>query len=479
MARILLIQPPLSSIDLFARGSKSTASILPPLGLAYIASNLRKHGHECRIIDGIAEHFSVDALKKMTNQYDIVGITVITTYAIRAIELIRKLKESGSCPPIVVGGHHVTAEPESLLRLGADYAVIGEGEITMLQLVGCLASNRNGASIRQVKGIGFIENGKYVYTGDREKIVPLDQLPLPARDLLAMHLYRSSVARGNVQPSHSMLTSRGCPGVCSFCSKRTFGTEVRYFSVDRIVEEFFLLRDQYGARDVAVWDDNFLSGHTVVNAVCEELCRKNFRITWSVEARIDCVNRDILQSLKKAGCAYIAYGIESGSQRILDYINKRISKEQIREIVAVTKEVGIRMRGYFMMGFPGETKEDIEATIRFAIELDVDVASFTLLVPLPATREYERAKKNGIFDPEYYKKVILPEFNFLHAPVYVPDGFTPDSLLKLHQSAYNRFYLRPRMLWRKFSSLRSLDDLKAIYLGGYTVIANALGRGLP
>jgi anaerobic magnesium-protoporphyrin IX monomethyl ester cyclase len=463
MARILLIQPPLSSAELFARGSKTSASVLPPLGLAYIAATLRKHGHECRIIDGIAESFSLDALIEMASQYDLVGITVVSTYAMRAIELIQKFKESPSCPPIVVGGHHVTAEPESLLRFGADYAVVGEGEITMSELVECLSSKTDGSSVRQVQGIGFIENGEYIFSGNRQKIDPLDQLPLPARDLLPMHLYRSSVARGNLQPSHSMLTSRGCPGVCSFCSKKTFGTKVRYFSVGRIVEEFFLLRDQYGARGVSIFDDNFLSNHQVVHEVCEELCNKNFGITWSVEARIDCVNREILQCLRKAGCAYIAYGIESGSQRILDYINKRISKDQVREIVRITKEVGIPIRGYFMMGFPSETKEDIEATIRFAIELDLDVASFTLFVPFPATREYERAKKRGIFDPDYYKKIILPEFNFLDLPVYVPEGFTPSSLLELHRSAYNRYYLRPKILWRRFSSLRSLDDLKAIH----------------
>jgi len=477
MARILLIQPPLSTKELFVRGSKSSASVLPPLGLAYIASTLREHEHECRIIDGIVESFSLDALAEIANQYDLVGITVATSYAMRAIELVQKLKESPSCPPIVAGGHHVTAEPQSLLRCGADYTVIGEGEITILELVECLSSKANASSLRQVRGIGFIESGKYVYTGNRDKIDPLDQLPLPARDLLPMHLYHSSVARGNLQPSHSMLTSRGCPGVCSFCSKKTFGPKVRYFSVDRIVEEFFLLRDQYGARNVAVFDDNFLSNEEIVHAVCEELCRRDLGISWSVEARIDCVNREILESLKKAGCAFIAYGIESGSQRILDYINKQISKEQVREIVAITKEVGIPIRGYFMMGFPSETKEDIEETIRFAIELDVDVASFTLFVPFPATREYERAKKSGMFDPEYYKKVILPEFNFLDVPVYVPEGFTPNSLLKLHRSAYNRYYLRPKILWRKFSSLRSLDDLKAVFLGGYTLIVNALRQG--
>jgi anaerobic magnesium-protoporphyrin IX monomethyl ester cyclase len=475
MARVLLIQPPLMPEELFARGSKTSASVIPPLGLAYIAAYLHQHGHECVIVDGIAEFVTIAELTELAGQFDVVGVTIVSTYALRAVELIRKLKEASPHVPIVVGGPHVTALPEPLLHYGADYAVVGEGEVTMQELVEYVASGVNTPP-GHIRGIGLLENGIYFYTGNRKPIEPLDQIPFPARDLLPMQSYQSSIARTSRQPSLSMLTSRGCPGVCSFCSKKTFGTRVRYFSVDRIVEEFFLLRDHYGARDVAVWDDNFLSNHEVVHAVCEELCRRNFGLTWSVEARIDCVDRSVLQALQKAGCEYIAYGIESGSQRMLDHVNKKISKDKIRETVKMTKEIGLKMRGYFMMGLPGETPEDIEATIRFAIELDVELASFTLFVPLPATLEYKRATASGIFDPEYYLKRIIPEFNFLDEPVYVPEGFTVQSLMALHKQAYNRYYLRPKMVWRKLASIRSVQDLNILVRGGYTLIANFLQK---
>ena len=473
MARVLLIQPPLSMQELFARGAKTSASVIPPLGLAYIAAYLRQFGHPCRIIDGIARPQSLETLAQEAAGYDLVGITVNSAYTLRAIELIQHIKTKASCPPVVVGGPHVTALPESLFAYGADYAVIGEGEQTMRELVECLAAGGGGDRLRAIRGIGFCENGEYVFTKKRPRIEPLDQVPLPARDLLPMHLYRSSISRASAQPSHSMLTSRGCPGVCTFCSKLTHGTRVRHFSVPRIVEEFFLLRDRYGARDIAVWDDNFLSNQEVVLAVCDVLRSRKFGISFSVEARIDGVNRRVLKALKAAGCTYIAYGVESGSQRVLDYVNKRITKQAIRETVAMTREVGIPMRGYFMIGLPTELPEEMDQTIRFAKELDPQIASFTLFVPLPGTVEYRRAQRSGVFDKDYFLHRLTTEFNFLDVPIYVPEGMSPEELLKIHRSAYNRYYFRPKAILKKLRSIRSLGDFYTLLQGGYTLLANA------
>jgi anaerobic magnesium-protoporphyrin IX monomethyl ester cyclase len=421
-----------------------------------------------------AQPYPLEKICKLVRGYDIIGITVVSTYAVRAIELIQALKRSGISEPVVVGGPHVTVMPESLLERGADFAVIGEGELTMRELVECLAGNKN---IEQVPGLVFYKNGRFVYTPPRPHIDPLDRIPLPARDLLPMHMYRSSIARSTRQPSHSMLTSRGCPGVCTFCSKKTFGIKTRYFSVARIVEEFFILRNKYGAKDVAVWDDNFVTNHEIVLAVCEQLKKRNFNIPWSVESRIDVVNRKVLYALKEAGCTFIAYGIESGSQRVLEHINKQITKEEIVEAIHMTKEVGIQIRGYFMLGLPTETKEEMEDTIRFAIELDTELVSFTIFVPLPGTAEYRRALKSGTFvDPQYYLHKIVPEFNFLDYPIYVPEGMTAGELLSIHRSAYNRYYFRPRFLLRKLLSIRSPDELANLLYGGLTLIKNTISK---
>lgn len=474
MAKIFLIQPPLTTDELFARGSKTSASIIPPLGIAYIAAYLRKHGHECRLLDGVAQPYPLQKICGLVRGYDIIGITVVSTYAVRAIELIEALKNSGISAPVVVGGPHVTVLPESLLEQGADFAVIGEGELTMRELVECLVNNKN---IEQVPGLAFYKDGRFVSTPPRTHMDPLDRIPLPARDLLPMHMYRSSIARSTRQPSHSMLASRGCPGVCTFCSKKTFGTKTRYFSVHRIVEEFFTLRDKYGAKDVAVWDDNFIANPDTVNAVCEQLIKRKFDLPWSVEARIDGVNPQILSVLKQAGCNFIAYGIESGSQRMLDHIRKNITKEDIVKTVSMTRDAGIRIRGYFMLGLPTETRDEMEETLRFAIQLNLELATFTLFVPLPGTAEYRRALKSGTFsDPEYFLHNVVPEFNFLDNPIYVPEGMTTDELLSIHRRTYNRYYLRPAILLDKLLSIRSTQELHSLFNGGLTLIKNAISN---
>ncbi|MEI8138716.1 MAG: radical SAM protein [bacterium] len=476
MNKVLLIQPPLSNAELYSRGSKRSASLIPPLGLAYIAAYLKDRGYACSILDGTAEPQPISEIVNESKSYGIIGITVVSAFALRALELVQAIKAVSGTPPVVVGGPHVTALPEAMVRSGADFAVVGEGEQTMLELVEWLGGSRNRKALRAIHGIGYLEDDAYVFTGARQKIEPLDQIPLPDRTLLPMHLYRSSIARATAQPSHSLLTSRGCPGICSFCSKLTFGTHVRYFSAERILEEFFLLRDRYGARDVAVLDDNFISNPDVALAVCDGLRTRGFGCTWSVEARIDGVDWQVLSALKASGCTYICYGIESGSQRILDYINKRVAKEKIREVVAMTKKVGIPIRGYFMMGFPGETLAEMEETLQFAMELDVEVASFTLFVPLPGTREYRRACESGTFDPEYFLHRITPEFNFPDFPIYVPEGITAGQLLDFHRSAYNRYYFRPRVILKRIAALRHIGEVKNLMAGAYTLMSNAFQK---
>ena len=471
MATVLLIQPPLHLEELYARGSKYSASIIPPLGLAYIASYLIEKGHECKIMDGIATPVSFEQLIQEAKNYDFIGITALSTYVLRVIQTIRSLRDGGITVPIIAGGPHVTALPGTLLSYGADYEVTGEGELTMLELVETLTSGRGNLS--EIDGLLYLEKGQLQSNRRRHHIENLDIIPLPARHLLPMQKYRSSIARANRQPSHSMLTSRGCPGVCTFCSKKTFGSSVRYFSVKRIVEEFFLLRDEYGAKDIAVWDDNFVSNNEIASAVCEELIHKQLGISWSVEARVDCVDFNLLEKMKKAGCDYIAYGIECGSQRVLDYLNKRITKEQIRETIRITKKAGINIRAYFMFGLPTETVEEMKETIRFACELDVELASFTLFTPLPGTIEYRRALKTGTFpDPKYYLNRIIPEFNFLDDPLYIPEGMDGKQLMDIHRSAYNKYYFRPSFLLKRLLAVSSPSELLTMAKGGMSIVSN-------
>jgi radical SAM superfamily enzyme YgiQ (UPF0313 family) len=257
---------------------------------------------------------------------------------------------------------------------------------------------------------------------------------------------------------------------------KLFGKHVRYNSPERIIEEFQLLVNEYGAKDVAMFDDNFAANKELVTTVCNKLIELDLDLTWSIESRVDNVDRPTLELLKKAGCTFIAYGIESGSPRILDQMNKGVTLDQIRETIRITNEIGIRTRGYLMLGHLDETPEEMRQTMKFAQELNLDVASFTLFVPLPGTQDYKRAHKFGQFDPDFYKKKLLLEYNMPKYPVYIPAGMTQQELMAIHREAYNKMYLRPAYIIKKLLQIRNFHDIRAIVKGGLTVLDNFFRR---
>jgi len=199
--------------------------------------------------------------------------------------------------------------------------------------------------------------------------------------------------------------------------------------------------------------------------------RKNVRISWDCEATINRVTPPILKELKKAGCFNISYGIESGSENRLRELGKAyVTQEKVKQVVKWTREAGLSVRGYFMFGFVGETKEEMEETIKFGKELNLDFATFSLLVPLPGCKDYERAKKEGSFDPYYWKKMILSEISFPLQPVYVPKGITAEQLLAVHRRAFREFYFRPKVILKKLYELRSLSNLIGSIKGAYVML---------
>lgn len=213
--------------EMFARGAEATASYLPPLGLAYIAAFLRKNGHVCEIYDGVVNPIELKTLCNKAQLFGIIGISVVTAYYLRAKELLSILNMVPRRPPIIVGGTHATYRPEDLLKDGADIAVIGEGEYTCLELVNTLEkenfiNNLDEKILSNIAGIAYVNKNSEIIKTKKRTAVNLEELPLPARDLLPMHLYGTSIARSSFSPSHSVLTSRGCNGICSFCNHSMF-----------------------------------------------------------------------------------------------------------------------------------------------------------------------------------------------------------------------------------------------------------------
>lgn len=460
MSRILLVNPPmLTEEGEYIDGYQGARPRLPALGLAYIAGVLQKKGHEVKIIDGMAEVIPLEQIGRIAASFDIVGITSVTFLSLLAHAVAKAVKEQSAGIPVVMGGPHATVLPEDVLKDGnVDYVVIGEGENTFLELVDAL--NRKGVS-EDVLGIAYRNGQDVVFSGPRPVEDDLDKFPLPARNLLPMGLYRSSEVRSMRHPALHMMSSRGCPYNCSFCSNKVIHRHrLRLHSPERVVEEMKVLVNDFGAREIHFWDDCFVFDEERVYQICERLHKENLHIPWDCEATIDRVNPALLKEMKKAGCFSVSYGIETSSNERLRKLNKGwLNQDRIKQAVEWTRNAKLKVRGYFMFGFVGEALAEMEQTISFAKGLALDFATFSLLVPLPGTEDYERAKQEGEFDPSYWKKRLVSEISFPLDPVYIPAGVTKEQLINIHRKACREFYFRPGMILKRLFDLRSFSNL--------------------
>lgn len=471
MARVLLVNPPmLTEQGRYIDGYQGVRPKLPTLGLAYIAAVLEKGGHEVRIIDGMAEITSAEKIAGICESFDIVGITSITFLALLSCGVAKAVREHNKNIPVIMGGPHASVLPEEVLQdKNVDYVVIGEGENTFLELVEALEAK---GSIENIKGIGYRKDGKVILTQNRPIQENLDQMPLPARHLLPMSSYRSSEVRAKRHPALHMMSSRGCPYNCSFCSNKIMHRfKLRMHSPERVIEEMSVLVKDYGAKEIHFWDDCFVFDEERIYKICDLLHKSRLKIPWDCEATMGRVNLKMLKEMRRAGCFSVSYGIEVGSDERLRKINKGwLNRDKIRQVLKLTHESGLRARGYFMFGFVGETLEEMEQTIQFAKELDLDFATFSLLVPLPGTDDYERAKKEGRFDKYYWRHTLVSEISFPLEPIYLPVGVSREQLLNIHRRACREFYFRPKTVLKRLFDLRSPENLIGSLKGAFRLL---------
>jgi len=478
MAKILLACPPLTKDEMFKRGAKGVGSILPPLGIAYIASTLEKYGHKVNMIDGIAEGTTIKDLTSRLNGFDIVGLTANTNFAFRVKETAKAIKEKDKDLMIIVGGSHAHTIPMDLLGTkNIDFTATGEAEYTFIELADQFDKGKKTKDIQEekkIKGLAFLDSeGKLFKTESRPLIKNLDDIPMPARHLLPMHLYKTSEARASRQPSHSIITARGCPYTCTFCYQDLYGKSLRGHSPKRVVDEMELLINKYGAKEISFWDDVFTIRKDRVIEICKLIKERKLDIPWSCESRADSVNKELLKEMAEAKCEFISYGIESGSERMLKVINKMETKDKIREGFKLTKEAGIKTRGYLMLGLYDETLEEMQQTIDFAIELDPDTAGFTIWCPFPGTTDYRRVVEDGSYSGEpYWENRNIPDLNFLENAIYTPNNVTNEQIMKMHKKAIRSFYLRPGYIWRQLKGVRNFEDMKRLYLGAKAVFSS-------
>ena len=460
MAKVLLINPPmLTEKGEHIDGYTGVRPRLPTLGLAYIASVLEKHGHSVRIIDGVAEIISMEEIGEISKSFDISGITSTTSLALLSHGTAAAIKKENQKIPVVMGGPHASIVPQDVLEdQNVDYVAIGEGEYTFLELTEALGA---GEDIGNVRGIAYKRGGELICNEQRPIEEDLDKIPMPARHLLPMHLYRSSEVRSRRHPALHAMSSRGCPYNCSFCGNKILHRcKLRMHSAERVVEEMGVLVKDYNAKEIHFWDDCFVSDEKRVYEICSLLHKNKLNIAWDCEATITKVNLNLLKEIKRAGCIGVNYGIETGNDERMKKINKGwLNRDKIRQALKWTRQSGLRSRGYFIMGFVGETLSEMEDTIKFSKEIDLDFANFSLLVPLPGTLDYERAKKEGSFDPCYWKHKLVSEMGFPMEDSYLPPGITKDELLSIQRRACREFYFRPKIILRRLIDLRSAENL--------------------
>jgi len=449
---ILLVNPPWykKSGNIW----KSVSACLPPFGLALLASVAREKGYSVSILDCNALQLGLNKIEEYLPKISprFVGISVTTVLIDNALELVKIIKRKYPDTKIIIGGVHSTIKPEEVLSFKeVDYAIIGEGEYSLLELL----SNK---SPEIIKGIGFKKNNKAIINPSREIVPDIDILPFPAYDLLPVDKYYPASGVYKRKPSFGMVTSRGCPGRCTFCKGNFLGEKIRYKSAQKIIDEIILLQKNYGIKDIIFYDDTFTSNRKRVKDFCQLILENNLDLTWCCFSRVDTVDFETLQEMKKAGCHQVMYGIESGDQNILNNLKKRITLQKVEETVAATKKANLEIRLAFMIGNPGDTEETIKKTIKYAIFLDPDVVTFNITTPYPGTEMFEWAEKNNYLIHKNWSEYDLSK------PVMNLPTISSEKIIEYYKKAYRQFYLRPSYILKRLIKIRSLEDLKRNFI---------------
>ncbi|HAW60516.1 MAG TPA: hypothetical protein DCW86_03520 [Actinobacteria bacterium] len=408
--RVLLIEPPFERLMDFYRDYF-------PIGLGYLATVLRDAGHQVKIYD--AEHSPravylsyttraerYDAFLKAIHdpehgvwqeasdvvrefQPDLVGLSVMTVKYAAALRLAKLCKEFDENIYVVMGGPHPTIQPEKVLNDSpVDFVVRGEGEKALLELVESLGSD---GDFTKVKGLSYKKNGEFIHNELSQVIQSLDDIPFPARELLHRVETYSSEDMG------LMMTSRGCPFQCTYCSTRSmWGRRVRFRSVDNVVEEIKHIMSTYGVRQITFEDDSFTVDRERALELCDRMKSEGIDVSWSVITRIDLIDDELLAKMKRAGCNHVRIGVESGSERVLKGIKKGITPEQIRKGAELLRKHRLYWSAYFMIGLPMEEREDILASLRLMGEINPTYATLSVYTPYPGTELFDRVVKAGL-----------------------------------------------------------------------------------
>jgi len=427
----------------------------PPLGLAYIASHIRRMPNVDVSILDTTFNSSFEYVKTFLTEQrpDIVGIYFDTIMFNDGLKIAKIAKKLGIF--VIAGGPHATVMPETLIN-NVDAVAIGEGEEIVKNLI------ENFPNLRKVKGIFYKENGKIYKNPPQPRIVNLDSLNFPSRDLLEMEKYINNwhlldSVDVNLRGTN-IIASRGCPFNCSFCQptlRTLFGDVVRKRSPENVIKEINRIVNQYELDGIFFHDDTFTINKDWIIKFCDLLNKEGLGILWGCNSRVNTIDKELMQIMYKAGLRELHIGIESGSQRILDEIyQKGIRLEDARKVVKMAKEIGINTLCFFMLGAPTETEEEIWKTINFALSLDANEITFSITTPLPKTRLYDIVKENYTISKDF------SDFDYYSKRAFYDKNLDINKLKKLQKIALLKFYTSPKRWKYTFKHVTSTKGIR-------------------
>lgn len=429
----------------------------PPLGLLYLAASLRQvGGHDVRIFDMPAQDLSYAALADALRQErpGLVGITAITHNLVEVLRTAECVKQAAPATHVCLGGPHVNVFPaESLALAPVDSTVWGEGEDVFPRLVEAVASGRAPSDL---PGVSWKVNGQIrLASGPAPATEDLDRLPLPARDLVEGRDY--FYVLGRRATFTTILSSRGCPYRCVFCS--TPRGRCRLHSPARVVDEMSACL-KAGAEEIHFVDDTFNTVRGRLAAISREILNRGMRVRWSIRARINTIEDEDLRLARQAGCVRVHFGVETGTDEGLRMLRKDLTTTRIEEVFRAVRRCGLVSVAYFLMGCPHEkTPADVIRTLDFACRLDPDFAMFNILTIYPGTELFDMAVARGLIEKDYWSEFVRrPDPGFRLR--FWQESFTAAELDAFLRLAYRRFYFRPRVLWRNLRDIGSLEALR-------------------
>jgi anaerobic magnesium-protoporphyrin IX monomethyl ester cyclase len=434
----------------------------PPLGLLYLASYVKsKSNHNIKVIDAQVEEYKYDnefAKAILETNPDVVGLTAMTFTLVDVVKTIHLVswaaEQLNKKITIVLGGPHATVFPNETAELpDVDYVIVGEGEVAFLELLNALD---RGSDISKIKGLVYENSGQIINNGRSDFIEDLDQLPIPAREMLPVKKYNSILSSDRIVTT--MFTSRGCPFQCSFCDRPHLGKRFRSRSAKNVVDEISACL-KLGIGEILIYDDTFTVDRQRTIDICNEIIKRKLIFLWDIRARVDTIDEEVLSKLKQAGCQRIHFGVEAGTEKILKVLKKGVTLSQIEKAFKLSREMGMETLAYFMIGAPSETKEDVYASLKFAKKIKPNYTHITIFTPYPATEIYRQALDKGIIKNDIWREFARnPKQGIITR--YWEEDFTRQELFDLLDKFYRSFYGRPTYILSSLLKIKSFNDLK-------------------